>query len=929
MNYGGWEVTAVAQEGKIFEKWQRMATEWDVTTNGENEWPTVAIGDGNNIMEMINQCRQTPEWVIVDGGALHGNTTKQMAMRRLQLWGVHGAVSVWTVKTARDYQPRKHGSVRDLASRMATEVQRRAVSAYYALDEKRFKAGVTEEDFNLENIREAMATNPREVWGDECQRKDFRLQPMWDWPEEPTTTKMTIQNADVNGREVEEKETEAERATRIDDLQHWIAGGQRWIDAFTPEATLRVKRFLNDNARAVDAVMGANEVMGKKKFGKVQDLYLQECDYRPGARRKLWHWTNGNCEETVPRNVTLEASYNREHIKTAAQVVGFKDEHALQMLVEWGATMGTKLFPWCSYASRNHQGASEQPQAITDMFKEKVEMGHFLQWTEDIWATTPQCLPFGVVPVNGTVQRPKEPEMWKKLKGQPYEENIRGTWDGSSPHDGNSPNEFCDLLPDLNPKWVTATDIVQSLCVLLSIGVEVEMFKIDLKRAYTQLIMSATQRWRQVVYWRWRGEDKQMKGGYMMDGRAMWGVKHIGSAFFRTITTITVKWVTYELLTKWAPNVRCPKAKAWSTERSRAGYNATQCMPATIQAFLDDFWIPIASSIKQERDDARQIVLKAFEYLHWTLSMSKFEEEGTLATNAVLIGHHICTKTATRGVMPIKQERLRTSITRMLKETRWNKKELSQVLGLAESVRGDVKRRWRLGPLYRVLHAGSDEHWTRPSERSKSCLRKVMGTLHERRSLLWRPTAWTIPRNPTQQMIPNTDAAGQGGFGGCLLMGKILLYFTGEWTKELREARVNIAVLEAWAVVMAATTWGPYLQGKKVIFRSDSSPACFCMNKLSSDIDEMTMVVNAWEDLQFEFAFEGLLVHCAGKLNTLADIASRADQNNMQKELRHEMQKQELGEIELKQCEVVWNVNDIDINYEEQLLYNRKQQDLN
>ena len=128
---------------------------------------------------------------------------------------------------------------------------------------------------------------------------------------------------------------------------------------------------------------------------------------------------------------------------------------------------------------------------------------------------------------------------------------------------------------------------------------------------------------------------------------------------------------------------------------------------------------------------------------------------------------------------------------------------------------------------------------------------------------------------------------------------------------------------------MAAITWGPYLQGKKVIFRSDSSPACFCMNKLSSDIDEMMMVVNAWEDLQFEFAFEGLLVHCAGKLNTLADIASRADQKNMQEELRYEIHKQELGNIELQKCEVVWNVNDIDINYEDQLLYNRKQKDLN
>ena len=76
-------------------------------------------------------------------------------------------------------------------------------------------------------------------------------------------------------------------------------------------------------------------------------------------------------------------------------------------------------------------------------------------------------------------------------------------------------------------------------------------------------------------------------------------------------------------------------------------------------------------------------------------------------------------------------------------------------------------------------------------------------------------------------------------------------YFAGEWSDQIKNARVNIAVLEAWAVTMAAATWGPKLHGKKVIFRSDSSPTCFCLNKLWSEIEDMELVVNLREDLRY------------------------------------------------------------------------------
>ena len=828
--------------------------------------------------------------------------------------------------------PQKHRAAEDLASRLESEMQRRAVRAFHSVGSTRFKEGVKESDFKWENVGTTFATTPNEIWGEECDIGEWGLQPKAEWPTEPKTATRTKDEWQVHGIETTIHESMEDRKVRMKDRKEWVNEGQHWWDAFTPEAKKRVQRFLHDNVRAT-TVLENGQNSKHRTFGKVEDLYLQETDYRPGARRAIWSWMNGQCEEVKPRHVATEAKYNIPNILAAAKLLDFKDHEAIGWLTTWGNTHNTHDFPLNSYASRNHQGAAQQIEAITIMMKEKVSEGHFSLGQQGYWTPTPLTLPFGIVPVNGTVQKPKEAEMMKKLNGNPYKENVRGTWDGSSPHDGRSPNDACDLVPELNAKWVTIDDITQSLCVLMATGTKVEIFKIDLRRAYTQLVVMLTQRWRQTVYWKWKNDDGKMIGGYMQDRTSMWGMTHNGSAFYRTITQLTVRYINHRLATEWAPTVTCPFAKQWMKTRELAGFdNKTenkadtsidkQTMPATVQAFLDDFWFMIASSKQSERENARKIVLEGFEYLGWQLSMSKFEEEGTLATDAVLIGHHVCTATQTRGVMKIKQKRLRHSITPMLQSNRWNRKELSQILGLAESVRGDVCRRWRLGPAYRVLHAGTDEKWTRPSERAKACLSKVLNTLHERRSLRWRPSRWNIPQHPTQQFIPNTDAAGQGGYGGCLWEGDKMRYFAGEWSERIKSARINIAVLEAWAVVMAAATWGPKLHGRKVIFRSDSSPTCFCLNKLWSGIEDMELVVDIWEDLQFTYHFEGLLVFCAGKKNTLADIASRVDRTEVEQTMLDEIQRQGLGNLQLTMDEVTWRVGDIEINIEDALISN-------
>ena len=127
---------------------------------------------------------------------------------------------------------------------------------------------------------------------------------------------------------------------------------------------------------------------------------------------------------------------------------------------------------------------------------------------------------------------------------------------------------------------------------------------------------------------------------------------------------------------------------------------------------------------------------------------------------------------------------------------------------------------------------------------------------------------------------------------------------------------------------MAAATWGPKLSGKKVIFRSDSSPTCYCLNKLWSGIENMEVVVNLWEDLQFTYHFEGLLVFCSGKTNTLADIASRAHKTKVRQMLRTEIARQGLGDLQIVEEAITWNAHGVDINIEETLVANQRKRTL-
>ncbi len=112
-------------------------------------------------------------------------------------------------------------------------------------------------------------------------------------------------------------------------------------------------------------------------------------------------------------------------------------------------------------------------------------------------------------------------------------------------------------------------------------------------------------------------------------------------------------------------------------------------------------------------------------------------------------------------------------------------------------------------------------------------------------------------------------------------------------------ASTNIDLLETIAVLITGTTFGTYFKGRRIAFRSDSSPATFALNTLKSGRQEMRTIALAWEAIQDHFGFEAMIFHIPGIRNVFSDACSRdPDPHTLVSTLQREADK--LGHLEMQ-----------------------------
>jgi hypothetical protein len=511
--------------------------------------------------------------------------------------------------------------------------------------------------------------------------------------------------------------------------------------------------------------------------------------------------------------------------------------------------------------------------------------------------------------MNGTQQKLKPAEFFLRESGMDFKPNVRGTMDGSSPHDGGSPNDHCELLERLNMPWVTITHVVDTISVLSAIGSPLYMFKVDMRRAYQQLLMQESQTWRQHLHWCWDDADG-VHCGFLRDMRMQWGAKASGSVYHRGVTTLVVKYVTDRLQKLWLPKIECPLLRKWSSDRLAAGLEGVQVLPASVDGFLDDFFFFVCGS-EADRDRAHEVIMDAFKFLGFTISQSKFKEEGTLSRVGEVLGHGIDLLTSERFVTAHKRARIIKIIRELLDLSMWDRKTIESLVGVIQSIKHDVPRRWRLSDLYAVVYAegvpGKGDN-VYASKRAKRALQLVLDTLHLRCPLRSRPTRWPTPMAVLCDGAPTMDAATSVGYGGVLKIGPIVEYFRGVWPSAvLQSGRLRIEILEALTVILTAVTWGPSFAGRKVLFRSDNTGAVFCLNAMKSKFPAMQLITDQWEAVQNHFGFEAMLFHVAGSDNVHADVASRSDARQVHADLTAALHADGFENFTLREVPVVWS----------------------
>jgi hypothetical protein len=256
----------------------------------------------------------------------------------------------------------------------------------------------------------------------------------------------------------------------------------------------------------------------------------------------------------------------------------------------------------------------------------------------------------------------------------------------------------------------------------------------------------------------------------------------------------------------------------------------------------------------------------------------------------------------------------------LLQQVQWHRKTLESLLGLLESVKGNVPRQWNLLPLYRILHSKDAEfpineppEFVLPSRKGKVIIERIMNTLHERQSLFWQPTQWPNPNETLLDGVAENDACIIHGFGGAIRIGSILYYMAEKWDHVPGFETIDIFSLECFTILLMVLTLGDMVKGRKIIFRSDSSNTCSTLNRLFSKNPVMMGLANIWDDMQFHLDFEGLLCWIPGIDNIFSDQASRLPQAEYLVRFRQLLDERGLHNVELQELPTIWGDGRFDL----------------
>jgi hypothetical protein len=137
---------------------------------------------------------------------------------------------------------------------------------------------------------------------------------------------------------------------------------------------------------------------------------------------------------------------------------------------------------------------------------------------------------------------------------------------------------------------------------------------------------------------------------------------------------------------------------------------------------LDGFWI-FAAGTEEDIALAREMVMEAFGKAGFLVSASKLRTEGSMAEEVIMLEHDIDIATGARGVTECKKVRMRDQAAD-LGDRQWHRNKLERLLGLVQSMRGDVGRRWSLAALHELLRG--EGPWARPSKSARRALKRVL-----------------------------------------------------------------------------------------------------------------------------------------------------------------------------------------------------------